>query len=35
MRPLGNEEVVEIGASLGKDWQSAFVIPQVSAGAVS
>ena len=25
---LGNEEVVEIGASLGKDWQSAFVIPQ-------
>jgi len=25
---LGNEEVVEIGASLGKDWQSAFVIPR-------
>ncbi len=25
---LGNEEVVEIGASLGKDWQSAFVIPK-------
>ena len=24
---LANEEVVEIGASLGKDWQSAFVIP--------
>ena len=24
---LGNEEVVEIGASLGKDWQSGFVIP--------
>ncbi len=24
---LGNGEVVEIGASLGKDWQSAFVIP--------
>ncbi|MDE0079703.1 MAG: hypothetical protein OXO50_19445, partial [Caldilineaceae bacterium] len=23
---LGNGEVVEIGASLGKDWQSAFVI---------
>ena len=25
---LGNGEVVEIGASLGKDWQSAFVIPK-------
>ena len=25
---LANEEVVEIGASLGKDWQSAFVIPK-------
>lgn len=25
---LGNGEVVEIGASLGKDWQSAFVIPR-------
>lgn len=25
---LGNGEVVEIGHSLGKDWQSAFVIPK-------
>lgn len=25
---LAQEEVVEIGASLGKDWQSAFVIPK-------
>ncbi|MDE0141237.1 MAG: hypothetical protein OXN19_07165 [Caldilineaceae bacterium] len=25
---LGKGEVVEIGASLGKDWQSAFVIPK-------
>ena len=24
---LANDEVVELGASLGKDWQSAFVIP--------
>ena len=28
-------EVFSVGESLGKDWQSSFVIPSVSAGAVS